>query len=188
MKKIVLALLLGLLSLGHMGTSNAADYVLDRGLLHEILPYGPLDGTIWMSTASRAQLQTDRPEQATRDKGAEIDIHILASFEVQNPLESGYSIKVNKWKKSGNPDVNKSATLVSNGENSFVYTEHSSRPLSDFSGAKGHGIFRIIDKDTAELTDVRQLADGSAQTSVTTLHRVDTRFGSPIAATRPPAQ
>ncbi len=188
MKKLFLSLLLCLMSPGYAATSNAADQLLHHGLLHNILPYGPLDDTIWISAASRESLQADRPEKAVRENGEVIDIHFLAFFQFHDPPESGYSIKVRGWNGNDNSYVNSSATLVSNGENSFVYTEHSDRPLSDFSGTKGHGILRIIDTDTAELTDVRRLADGSESTSVITLHRVDNSLSEHLGQLGPPAQ
>ena len=188
MKTFLVMVLLGLLSLGPAATSNAADQILDRGHLHEILPYGPLDGTIWMSTASRERLRNDHPGKAARENGTEISIYILASFEFLTPRERVYSVKIDDWSRGANSHVSNSATLVSNGENNFILTEHSPRPLSNFSGTKGHGLFRVIGKDTAELTDVRRLSDGSAHTSVTTLHRVDPNLGSRAHQIRPSAQ
>lgn len=175
MKKCFMILLLGLMSLGHVGTSNATDRILGRGSLHDILPYGTLDGTIWISTANREQLKNDRPGNVTHEKDTQMHIYFLVPFDFQAPRESGYIIKVNWWNRSANSDMSKSATLVSHGENSFIYTELSGRPLIDLSGRKGHGVFRFIDSDTAELADVRRLADGSTSTTMIRFHRVDFR-------------
>ena len=173
MKKFLLSLLLCLLSLGHAATSNAAD---------ESAPSRSLDGTIWMSTESLDLSQDDHLAKFTRNMGTDIVIYFW------NADRDGYIVKVDRLNAGPNTNFNTHAHLISNGKNSYIYQEVYPRPLTDFPSRKGHGIFRIVDANTAELTDVRRLRDGSVHTFVIKLHRLDTRFGRPVAQTRQPAQ
>lgn len=173
MKKFFSSLLLTLLVLSHTTPSNAAD---------ESAPGRSLEGTIWMSAESLELSQANHLAKFTRNMGTDIVIYFSHSYEDR------YSIKVDRLNAGPKTDFNTRAHLIPNGKNSYIYQEWYPRPLTDFPGRKGHGIFRIIDTHTAELTDVRRLRDGSAHTFVIKLHRLDTRFGSPVAQTRPRAQ
>lgn len=173
MKKFFSSLLMALLVLSHTTPSNAAD---------ESAPSRSLNGTIWMSTKSLDLSQANHLAKFTRNMGTDIVIYFWHADR------NGYTVKVDRLNAGPKTDFNTSAHLIPNGENSYIYQEWYPRPLTDFPGRKGHGIFKIIDANTAELTDVRRLRDGSAHTFVIKLHRLDTRFGSPVAQTRPRAQ
>lgn len=173
MKTLYFSLLLCLMSLGHSMTSNAAN---------ESVPSRSLEGTIWMSAESHDLSQLSHLTKFTRNMGTDIVIYFSNSYDGR------YSIKVDRLNAGTKTDFNTRANLTPNGNNRYIYQEWHPRPLSDFSGRKGHGIFRILDAHTAELSDVRRLRDGSAHTFVIKLQRVNTLSGSPVARTRPRVQ
>ncbi len=173
MKKFFLSLLLALLVLGHTAPSNAVD---------ESAPDQSLEGMIWMSAESLDLSQANHLAKFTRNMGTDIVIYFSHSYDDR------YSIKVDRLNTGPKTDFNTRAHLIPNGKNSYIYQEWYPRPLTDFASRKGHGIFKIIDTHTAELTDVRRLRDGSAHTFVIKLQRVNTRLGSPVGGTLPPAQ
>ncbi len=173
MKKVFLSLFLCLTSLGHAATSDASD---------ESAPSRSLKGTIWMSAESLDLSGDDHLAKFTRNMGTDIVIYFWHSYGDR------HSAKVDRLNAGPNTDFNTGASLIPSGNNSYIYQEDYPRPLTDFASQKGHGIFRIIDSDTAELTDVRRLHDGSAHTFVIKLNRLDTRFSNPVAQDRPPGQ
>lgn len=159
MKQLFIVLIVGLLSLSQATKSNSAGKIDHRN---------SLNGSIWVSADSHDRSPIGPPGKIPHEKGTEIHVYFLV------PLEDGYLIKVSWLNKNTKSDVRRSAILVSAGGDDFIYKELHPRPISDLSdNKKGHGIFRIIDNDTAELTDVRRRADGSTHTFVFRFHRVD---------------
>ena len=172
MTKFFMILIIGLLILGQPRPGSA----------REIAPRGWLEGTVWISTASHERLAIDRPGKSARNNGTDIYIYFLLR------AEDTYFIDVHWWNASDKSNVSASAVLTPKGENSFSYSGAFHPPGSDDSDIQGHGMFRIIDNNTAELTLVGQLADGSSSTFVTNLHRVDIKLFTPLAQSSLPAR
>ncbi len=173
MKELFLWVFLSVMTLGYAATSIASD---------GSAPSRSLKGTIWMSAESLDLSGDDHLAKFTRDMGTDIVIYVWSTYS------DSYSVKVDRLNVGPKTDSNMLAHLIQNGKNSYIYKEVHHRPLTDFPSRKGHGIFRIIDSNTAELSDVRRLDDGSAHTFVIKLHRLDTRFSNPVAQNRPSGQ
>ncbi|MEM8743024.1 MAG: hypothetical protein AAGF14_00140 [Pseudomonadota bacterium] len=173
MKKVCVALMFGLLVLAQPAASIAAE---------EIVPRDSLKGTIWQATDSHDRLTIDQRGKIERKEGKDIYIEFL------DLADEVYAIKIHWWNVAAKINVLEYAVLVPGTANNFSYTEALHPPNSGFPGIQGHGTFRIIDQNSAELTQVGRLVDGSASAFVTTLKRVDKAPEISVPQTYPPAQ
>ena len=173
MKKLLMTLMLGLLILTQPTASIAED---------EIVPWDSLKGTVWLASESHNRLSINQLGKISRDKGQHVYVQFL------DLADEVYAIKIHWWSTSAKINVVEYAVLVPSTPNSFSYTEATHPRDSGFPGIQGRGTFTIIDENTAELTQVGRLLDGSASALATVLKRVDKAPDVPVAQTYPPAQ
>ena len=150
-------------------TAQASDFVTQDAL----------KGTIWVAQSPHDRTTVTPKGEITVKQGKEIYLEFL------DLIDGVYTVKIHWWNVSHNINVVEYAVMVPRSENLFVYSETEHPEDSGFPGIQGHGSFRLIDYDTAELSQVGHLLDGSASAFITILKRADKRPEVPIPQTYP---
>jgi hypothetical protein len=138
-----------------------------------------LEGTVWNAEKPHSRTTVDIHGDLAIKEGKEIYVE-LVEF-----LAGVHTVRIHWWNLSKGINVMEYAVMVRVGENLFEYSEAEHPDDSGFPGIQGHGLFRLLDENTVELTQIGHLLDGSASAFVTTLHKVDAAPDVPIAKSYP---
>ncbi|WP_421723484.1 hypothetical protein [Bauldia sp.] len=157
----------------------AASFVTVPALADEIMPIEALEGTVWASQESHDRTAID----ANGDISLKESKDIYVAFG--DLIDGVYTIKINWWNVEAGLNVVEYAVLLPESDNVYVYIETTHPADSSFPGIQGGGAFRVLDEDTATLTQAGRLLDGSASAFVTKLTRVEAPPEVPLAQTYP---
>jgi hypothetical protein len=173
MSKFVRAACVSVFAFLATGSLSHADNIIARDALQ---------GTIWMAETTHDRATINASGKLDVKEGKEIYV------EFMELIDDVHVIKIHWWNTSNKINVVEYGVLVPGGENHFVYSEAQHAPGSGFPGIQGQGSFRLINDNTAQLTQIGHLIDGSASAFATDLKRVDKAPEVPIPQTYPPVQ
>lgn len=148
---------------------------LSAAIAQQLYPDDQLVGTIWRSEGPFVWTSVDHGGAITQRTSDGNFVEFLGH------RDGVYVFTINWWNEEAGVNVVEHGVMVSDGENSYVMLEAE----ATHPGITGDGFFRIIDADSAAMTQIGRLDDGSAAAFATPLMRVETPPAVPLPQSHP---
>lgn len=148
---------------------------LSAAVAQQLYPDDQLVGTIWRSEGPFVWTSVDHGGAITQRTSDGNFVEFLGH------RDGVYVFSINWWNEDAGVNVVEHGVMVADGENSYVMLEAE----ATHPGITGDGFFRVIDADSADMTQIGRLDDGSAAAFATPLTRVETPPAVPLPPSHP---
>ena len=148
---------------------------LSAAVAQQFYPDDQLVGTIWRSEGPYVWTSVDHGGAITQHTSDGNFVEFLGH------RDGVYVFTINSWNEEAGVNVVEHGVMVSDGENSYVMRKAE----GTHPGITGDGFFQIIDPNSAEMTQIGRLDDGSAAAFATPWMRVEAPPAVPLPQSHP---